>query len=72
MGRDGSQLKVNKNTFIIKNMSGFYVTETLAFKPFHATGLFLFPPENIRKPEVFRRYRKNSGLKWVSVKRPSC
>ena len=43
MGRASSKLKVNKNIDIIKSMTVFYVTGTLAFKPFHATGFFLLP-----------------------------
>ena len=39
--------------------------------PFHATGLFLHPPENIRKPLVFWCFqgvqKETSGLKWVNL-----
>ena len=38
---------------------------------FHATGLFGYPPENIRKPKVFWCFhgvpKETSGMKWVKV-----
>ena len=30
----------------------------LELNPFHVTSLLLYPPENIRKPEVYMGYRK--------------
>ena len=40
-------------------------------KPFHTTGLLLYPPENIRKPLVSWYSqgveKVNSGMKWVKV-----
>ena len=42
--------------------------------PFHAIGLFQYPPENIRKPEVFLCFLMflggveiDQGIKWVNM-----
>ena len=45
------------------NQKSFFVNVKGNINPFHATGLFLYPLENIGKPlasEVFRRYRKTA------------
>ena len=37
--------------------------------PCHVTGIFLYPPKNIGKPQAFRRFqgvqKETSGMKWV-------
>ena len=44
---------------------------TFLFYPFHATGLFQYPPENIRKPMVFwcfqRVSKETNAMIWVNV-----
>ena len=47
---------------------GLTIIYVFVFKPFHATGLFI-SPEGIKKPDVFRGYRKRQ-MAWneLSVK----
>ena len=58
--------------YVLKFRSSFYSTRfSLLIDPFHAIGLFLHPlktSENQRFSDVFRGYKKNSGMKWVNVK----
>ena len=39
--------------FYFVNIRNTKKQKTVLINPFHATGLFLFPPENIGEPEVF-------------------
>ena len=54
----------NKSHNYFLNEIGFLHAE---LKPFHANWSISIPPENIRKPLVFRGYRKRPvGMKWVN------
>ena len=49
----------------------FNFPETLSPLTIHVTGLFLYPPDYIKKSEVFRCFqgvtKETSGMKWVKL-----
>ena len=59
--RKNSKLGVVCNRFLIWD----WPTGNLAFELFSCYQSLFIPPENQRFPDVFREYRKTSGMKWV-------
>ena len=48
----------------------FIISNNGYLNTFHATGLFLYPPGNIRKPDVFcfqGVWKEISDMKWVNI-----